>query len=169
MGVWTSTPHDATAGAVLTAAQWDATVRDGFNAFGAMTTYTPTWGSSGTAPAIGNGSIIGAYSQIQKSVTCFVVGVTFGTSTTFCTGTYTLTLPVAPVSTIPYWSWSGYGLQVTTAYELKLDVNGGSSTAVINYQSATTGAKTRVGATAPVTWTAVAGYGFWFSGSYVTA
>jgi hypothetical protein len=97
------------------------------------------------------------------------VGVSFGTSTTFGTGNYTLTLPVATSSGIPYWSWAGYGLQVTTAYTLSLDVNGGSSTAVINYQSTTAGAKTRVSPTAPVTWTAVAGYGFWFSGSYVTA
>lgn len=165
MGVWTSTPLDASAGSVLTAAQWDATVRDGFNAFGAMTSYTPTWGSSGTAPVIGNGTVIGAYSQIQKTV-FFRLGVTFGTSTTFGTGNYTLTLPVAPSSGIPYWSWLGYGLQGGTGYHLTLDANGGSATAVMNYQSSTAGAKTRVGATAPVTWTAVAGNGFWFSGCY---
>lgn len=166
MGVWTGTPFEAVAGSRIYAADWNGTVRDGFEAFGAWTSYTPTWGSTGTAPAIGNGSLIGAYTQIQKTV-FFRVGVTFGSSTTFGTGNYTLTLPVAPSSSSPYWSWVGYGLNGGTAYRLSLDVNGGSSTAVLNYQSATTGAMTRVGQTAPVTW-ATAGNGFWFNGVFET-
>ena len=168
MGVWTSTPLDASAGSVLTAAQWDATVRDGFNAFGAMTSYTPTWGSSGTAPTIGNGTVIGAYSQIQKTV-FFRCGVTFGTTTTFGTGNYTLTLPTAPSSGIPYWSFLGYALQGGNAYTLTFDVNGGSSTAALNYQSSLVGLKTRVTPTAPLTWTATTNNGFWFSGTYEAA
>jgi hypothetical protein len=168
MGVWTGTPHEATAGARIYAADWNGTVRDGFEAFGADTAYTPTWGSSGTAPAIGNGSIIGAYSQIQKRV-FFRVGVTFGTTSTFGTGNYTLTLPVAPSSGIPYWSFLGYALQGGNAYTLTLDVNGGSTSAALNYQSSLVGLKTRVTPTAPLTWTATTGNGFWFSGTYEAA
>jgi hypothetical protein len=168
MGVWTGTPHEATAGARIYAADWNGTVRDGFEAFGAWTSYTPTWGSTGTAPAIGNGTLVGGYTQIQKTV-FFRVGCTFGTSTTFGTGNFTLTLPVTPSSGSPYWAWSGMGLQGGTVYTLMGLANGGSSTATLYYQSATTGASTRVGATAPVTWTAVANNGFWFSGTYEAA
>src|SRR5882672_3849200 len=34
----------------------------------AWTAYTPVWGSSGTAPAIGNGSLTGFFIQVGKTV-----------------------------------------------------------------------------------------------------
>ena len=167
MGNFTTTPRTVSVGQENTAAGYNTHQRGLAEAFGAWTSYTPTWGSTGTAPAIGSGTLIGFWTQVQKTV-LFRVGVTFGGTTTFGTGNYTLTLPVAPSSSLPYWSWIGYGLQSST-YQLTLDANGGSATAVMNYQSSTAGVKTRVGATAPVTWTATSGNGFWFSGSYETA
>jgi len=137
------------------------------NADGDLIAYTPTWGSTGTAPAIGNGTIVGAWTQSLNRVH-FIAGVTFGSTTTFGTGNYTLTLPIAPLSTLPYWSWIGYALNGGSTYQVTLDVNGGSTTAVLNYQSSTGAAKTRVGATAPVTWSGT-GNGFWFSGTFWTA
>jgi hypothetical protein len=58
-----------------------------------MTAFTPTWSSSGTQPAIGNGTISGRYTQFAKLVfaTWLVIP---GSTTTFGTGTYNLTLPV---------------------------------------------------------------------------
>lgn len=61
---------------------------------GAWTAYTPTWGSAATAPAIGNGSLTGQYIQLGK-VVIFAAMITMGTTSTFGTGQWTLTLPVA--------------------------------------------------------------------------
>lgn len=61
-------------------------------AWAAWATYTPTWTSSGVAPAIGNGSIVGRYRRI--GTTGFLNGVlTAGTTTTFGTGEWRLSLP----------------------------------------------------------------------------
>jgi hypothetical protein len=59
-------------------------------------TYVPVWGSSGTQPTLGNGTIVGTYSQDDKFID-FEVALTLGTTSTVGTGSYTLTLPVAPV------------------------------------------------------------------------
>jgi hypothetical protein len=58
-----------------------------------MTAFTPTWSSSGTQPVIGNGTISGRYTRFSKLVfaTWLVIP---GSTTTFGTGTYNLTLPV---------------------------------------------------------------------------
>lgn len=166
-GPFTSTPKTWSAGA-LTSTDLNAYVRDPIEALGTWTSYSPTWASSGTAVALGNGTLVGAYTQVYKTV-FFYAGVTFGTTTTFGTGTYTLTLPVTPSSSVPYWSWLGYGLTGGSSYQLTMDANGGSATAVMNYQSSTAGVKTRVGQTAPASWAATAGNGFWFSGSFLAA
>lgn len=60
---------------------------------GAYTAYTPVWSSSGTAPAIGNGTITGAYTQIGKRVEVRIY-VTFGSTTTFGSGNFYFSLPV---------------------------------------------------------------------------
>jgi hypothetical protein len=75
-----------TAGQVLTAAT--------MNQIGAVSeTYTPTWTSSGTQPAIGNGILTGRYFQIQKLV---FVQILFqaGSTTTFGTGEYRFAVPI---------------------------------------------------------------------------
>lgn len=62
---------------------------------GAWTTYTPTWSSTGTHPAIGNGNFTGSsYSQVDKTVS-FLLNMTTGTTSTYGTGTYIIGLPVA--------------------------------------------------------------------------
>jgi hypothetical protein len=132
---------------VLTAAQWDATVRDGFNAFGAMTSYTPTWASSGTAPAIGNGAIVGAYTQIQKTV-FFRIKLTAGSSTTYGTGSYTFTLPVSPVSGVK-WRFDGYLFDSGSSAHYKIHgMANGSTTMNLWTDASPVGS---VGPTAPVT------------------
>jgi hypothetical protein len=61
----------------------------------AWTSYTPTWTSNGTAPALGNGTLTGAYRQIGKTVD-FRMKLVMGSTTTFGTGAYFFALPVAP-------------------------------------------------------------------------
>ena len=63
----------------------------------AWAAYTPTWGAS-TAPSLGNGTLTGTYMRIGKTVH-FFINLTTGSTTTYGSGIYTLTLPVAAAST----------------------------------------------------------------------
>lgn len=89
---WTA---GTTSGSVLTAAT--------LNTIGAASvSYTPTWTAT-VNPAIGNGTLVGSYFQIQK----LIIGEIFlvvGSTTTFGTGGYVLSLP-APPSTGYITSW----------------------------------------------------------------
>lgn len=76
---------DFSAGDVLTAAD--------LNAIGTWTSYTPTWTSSPTNPAIGNGTLYGAYSQINEMVFVYI-RISMGSTTTFGSGVWKLSLPV---------------------------------------------------------------------------
>lgn len=60
----------------------------------AWSTYTPAWTSTGTAPAIGNGSLVGRYERVGRTVhvSAKVIG---GSTTTWGSGHYVLSLPVA--------------------------------------------------------------------------
>lgn len=62
--------------------------------FGGTTqTYTPVWTASTTNPVLSNGVIAGRYTQVGKMVTCSIE-LTMGSSTTYGSGTWSLTLPV---------------------------------------------------------------------------
>jgi hypothetical protein len=59
------------------------------------TSYTPSWGSSGTAPAIGNGTLSGRYRRAANSDLVEVeIKLVFGSTTTVGTGLYNWGLPV---------------------------------------------------------------------------
>jgi hypothetical protein len=69
----------------------------------AWTSYTPTWTGLSSNPAIGNGTITGAYKVIGK--TCFVRGrIKMGSTTTYGGGAWLIGLPF-PAS-------SPYGIQI---------------------------------------------------------
>lgn len=55
-------------------------------------TYTPVWTSSGTAPAIGNGTITGLFSVTNDEVHV-VINVVFGSTSTYGTGFWSFSLP----------------------------------------------------------------------------
>lgn len=64
---------------------------------GAWVSYTPTWGSTGSAPSLGNGVVAGRYNLIGK--TCTVMAyLQLGSTSTIGTGTYTLSLPFTSVN-----------------------------------------------------------------------
>lgn len=87
-------------GAVLTAAN--------LNAIGAASeTYTPAWTSTGTAPAINNGTLTGKYFRINKLVVAYI-NWTAGSTTTFGTGSYRLSLPITAVNTTGYVGSGAY-------------------------------------------------------------
>ena len=62
-------------------------------ALGAWNTYTPTWTATTTNPAIGDGTLTGRYAVVGK-VCHFTTLVTFGASTAYGSGNYSLGLPV---------------------------------------------------------------------------
>jgi hypothetical protein len=62
-----------------------------------LTTYTPVWSSSGTAIALGNGTITGTYFQTGCMV-WFRAILTMGSTSTYGTGFYRFSLPVAPTA-----------------------------------------------------------------------
>ncbi len=69
--------------------------------------YTPVWGSSGTQPAIGNGTILGSYATAGQLV-FFTIYMLGGSTTTGGTGNYSLTLPLtSKTSTGIVGSYSG--------------------------------------------------------------
>lgn len=72
--------------------------------------FTPTWTSSGSAPSIGNGTFTGYFSMTGKKVYLRFKFVG-GSGTTWGTGTYYITLPVAGYSGIAIndsFSLTGY-------------------------------------------------------------
>ena len=65
---------------------------------GAWISYTPTWSTDGDAPSLGNGTITGYYIKIGRTIH-YRIKLTWGSTTTGGTGTFTFTLPVAFAST----------------------------------------------------------------------
>jgi len=83
-------PFPFTAGQVLTAAQ--------LNGIGeALTSFTPTWTGTSTNPVLGNGQLLGQYTQVNKLVYARYTLIV-GSTTTFGTGDYRFTYPVAAKS-----------------------------------------------------------------------
>lgn len=59
----------------------------------AWVSYTPVWSSSGTAPALGNGTITGKYKKLGTTYHVRIV-LTLGSTSTVGTGVYSFSLPV---------------------------------------------------------------------------
>lgn len=96
--------------------------------------YTPTWTTTGTAPAIGNGSIVAQYVNINNVV--IVQGqMTFGSTTTFGTGAWSLSTPntmaAAYVSYGLLGHAKGYDSSGGSNYTLYVVIDAGSTTKVL--------------------------------------
>ncbi|MFI8531809.1 hypothetical protein ACIGMX_16405 [Streptomyces aquilus] len=90
----TFAPRTWIVGEVVSAATMNQEIRDQFNSmFAAWTSYTPTWTSTSTAPAIGNGTLTGRYMKIGRTV-IVEINLIAGGTTTFGTGNYSFSLPV---------------------------------------------------------------------------
>lgn len=62
---------------------------------GAWASFTPTWTAATSNPSLGNGTLIGKYIQLGKTIH-FRVKLVFGSTTTSGTGAWRFDLPVAP-------------------------------------------------------------------------
>ena len=89
----TFAPRTWVVGEVVTAALMNQEIRDQFNSmFAAWTAYTPSWTSTGTAPVLNNGTIVGRSMKIGRTVIAHI-NLTTGSTTTYGSGDYSLSLP----------------------------------------------------------------------------
>lgn len=115
----TTTPRTWVVGEVVTAALLNVEIRDQFASFfGAWSTYTVTWSATTTNPTIGNGTLLGRYMKIGRTVHGHI-DLICGSTTTYGSGTYSFSLPAAAAA-------SGTGSRVTTAQALGANRFGGS-------------------------------------------
>jgi hypothetical protein len=85
-----TSPVTIVAGQKILAADFDAYE----NLTAAWTSFTPTWTATGTAPALGNGTITGRYIHTGKLV-IYRARLDMGSTTTYGTGTWNFSIPVA--------------------------------------------------------------------------
>lgn len=143
--VWTDDDGTGTTGTILDNAQLQL-IYDSIETGWAWTSYSPAWTATGTAPAIGNGTITGKYFRVGTRITA-QIKVNFGSSTTFGTGNYRFSLPLTCV-----------------ASDNLLGIAMGTDAAVANYFAGTaivttttlavlvSGAATQWGQLVPFTW-----------------
>lgn len=106
-----------------------ATYRDALKAVSeAWTGWTPTWTASSSSPAIGDGIIGGAYLRVEKWV-MFRATIIMGGSTTYGSGGWRLSLPVAPKTDIR-WRFLAEALNAGTAQYTCAGVYDGTSGSV---------------------------------------
>ena len=63
------------------------------------TSYTPTWGNTGTANTLGNATISGEYLQMGK-IAFFTMSFVFGSTSVAGSGTFTFTTPVTSTGSL---------------------------------------------------------------------
>lgn len=93
------TPRTWTTGEVVTAAFMNNEIGTPFTGLqAAWSSYTPTWTGSTTNPVLGNGTMVGRYNQVGKTVNGDIT-IVGGTTTTWGSGTWNLTLPTNTATT----------------------------------------------------------------------
>lgn len=120
----------------------------------AWTLYTPSWTSSGTAPSVGaGGTLVGSYAKVGRLVTV-KIALTTGGSTTYGTGNYIFSLPLAAAVTgvgsggfAHAGSWGVYNAGNTTFYAGSTVIQQGAPSQVVGLVNANANF---LGATVPV-------------------
>lgn len=110
-----TTPATWTAGEVVAASKMNSQIRDVATGIQASwSTYTPTWGGT-SDPAIGDGVLSGRYMRVGKTITANIT-IVMGSTTTYGSGTWTLSLPVASVfTTTTYVNLGSVSMRDTSA------------------------------------------------------
>lgn len=141
--------HNPATGGTPTAAWGDILNANFAHLGGSWTTFTPTWTGAGGNPSIGNGTLTGAYLQIGKTLHVRYKMVA-GTTTTFGTGQWSLTLPNSLTSVASHGQVMACHIQDagTARYVAAAYIAGGATTLQMEYS----GASFAVGATVPMTW-----------------
>lgn len=97
MTTWTGTVPSIAVGAEVLGADSEA-FADAIAALSdSWTTYTPVWSGSSSNPSLVNGTISGWYLRVRHFIAVRIL-LTAGSSTTFGSGAYSFSLPVAPLN-----------------------------------------------------------------------
>lgn len=145
---WTS-PRTWLAGEKLTAALLNLHLRDNLKALGdPWTSFTPTWTSSGTAPALGNGVLTGAWMNTGKLVIARIF-LTMGSTTTYGTGNYTFAMPATSAVGAQWFPVGGCVCRDASGAATYFF---GAFTAGSNTVSAGSDSAARLGQLVPFTW-----------------
>lgn len=106
---WLVSQVNANAAAASDLAATNAAISAVTSKFDISNTYVPAWAAtSGTQPAIGNGSILGEYTRNGNSVQV-KIAIVFGTTTTFGNaGTWNFGLPLPYAGTLENDSFAKY-------------------------------------------------------------
>lgn len=89
----TFAPRTWVVGEVVTAALLNQEIRDQINSMlAAWTSYTPTWTAATTNPVLGNGTLVGRYMKIGRTVQ-YHINLIPGSTTTFGSGGYSFDMP----------------------------------------------------------------------------
>jgi hypothetical protein len=137
----------------------------------AWVSYTPVWAGLGSNPTLGNGTLTGSFKQRGKIV-FFRINLTTGSTTTYGSGGYNITLPVtaqnAGVNTI---IGNGYTIDASTGayYHIVGDTGDAPTKATFRTfdSSGALATLSGVGSTAPMTF--ANGDSILFIGSYEAA
>lgn len=133
----------------------------------AWTSYSPAWTSSGTAPAIGNGTLTGASFKLGRLVFYRVRWVA-GSTTTFGTGNYFFSLPFTSISLGSFdLPCSGSGILVDLSTQVRYRVVPTLNTTTVVWLNVGDNNPGVMQATAPATW--ANGDSLNFSGVYEAA
>ena len=121
---------------------------------GKWQSYTVSWTAESTNPAIGNGTLVGRYTQICK--TCIlVIGLTMGLTTTYGSGNWSFSLPKTAKNTsgINFYGVAHIRKVGTANYERIAEIVPSNSVSVINmFTDPTQGSNsTIISATVPFT------------------
>ena len=126
----------------------------GNTVLGAWIDYTPTWTGSTTNPVIGNGTITGRYSLVNKTVTAQIL-LKAGSTTTFGSGAYFFSLPVTAAATLVGYPalGAGWGEDASAGAATTFTANvHNSGTTVFGLRYTAGSGSGSVTATAPYTW-----------------
>lgn len=109
--------------------------------------YTPAWTAVTTNPTIGNGTLSGRYSRNGNTIH-FEITIQAGSTTTFGTGDYRYSLPVA-ASASSNSAFTGYARDDSTGTRYLLSTGSVTSTTVAAFADVSTA---NVSPTVPFTW-----------------
>jgi hypothetical protein len=73
----------------------------------ALDTYTPSWTATVSNPVLNNGTSTGKYINLGGKLVIFSAQITMGSSTTYGSGTYMISLPLSADTTFPGLWYAG--------------------------------------------------------------
>lgn len=110
-------------------------IHDGVTSRGPVE-YTPTWSSTDIQPVLGNGTIYGRYALLGKLVHLYIE-LTMGSTTTYGTGTYRFSLPIASDGRL--WFMPGLSFDTSvTGYEDITGIVTGAGSLLVRLRTLTT-------------------------------